>query len=70
MRGTIQTDDGKVLPFERVRTVTGPGPVILGVQTTTIRDEEFEDGHVAESSLDYFATDAKGAAWYFGEDVI
>lgn len=70
MRGTTQADDGKLLPFERVRTVTGLGPVILGVQTITILDEEFEDGRVTESSQDYFATDATGAAWYFGEDVI
>jgi len=69
LRGTILADDGRLLPFERVSTVTGPGPVILGVQTVTIRDEEFQDGRVTESSRDYFATDSKGAAWYFGEDV-
>ena len=49
--------------------VTGPGPVVLGVATTQILDEEWADGHVMERTFDLVATDAVGNVWYFGEDV-
>ena len=69
LTGTIAADDGSRLPYLRVRTITGPGPVITGVQTIAILDEEFEDGRIIERSRDYYATDDAGAVWYFGEDV-
>jgi hypothetical protein len=49
--------------------VTGPGPVVMGVQTTQVLDEEWEDGHVSERTFDLVATDDKGNLWYFGEEV-
>lgn len=67
--GTIAAQDGSLLPFTRIRTVVGPGPVVLGVQTTAIRDDEYEGLSLSESSTDYYATDKDGAVWYFGEDV-
>jgi hypothetical protein len=67
--GTSVSDDGATLPFHRIRTVTGPGPVILGVQTTALLDEEFENGRIIERSVDFHATDDAGNVWYFGEDV-
>ncbi len=68
-KGTLAADDGTSLPFTRIRTVLGNGPVILGVQTTSIRDDEFEGPNLTESSTDYYASDKDGAVWYFGEDV-
>jgi hypothetical protein len=50
-------------------TVLGLGPEILGVRTTTQRDRTFEDGLPVEETFDYFAQDAAGNVWYFGEDV-
>lgn len=50
-------------------TVLGPGPTVLGVRTTIQRDRAFEDGLLVEDTLDYFAQDAAGNVWYFGEDV-
>ncbi|MGL4235610.1 hypothetical protein [Tabrizicola sp.] len=62
-----RTEDGLV---ERdVITVMGPGPVIMGVQTVTVQDDAFADNRLVERTLDYFATDADGNLWYFGEDV-
>jgi hypothetical protein len=50
-------------------TNTGPGPVILGVQTFIQQDREFEDGLLVEETFDYFAQDKLGNVWYLGEDV-
>lgn len=50
-------------------TVLGPGPVLLGVQTTTRRDRAYEDGLLVEDTFDYYAQDNAGNVWYFGEDV-
>ena len=69
LTGTIRDADGSVQPFSLKRTIVGPGPIILGVQTTSIRDDESEGGLITESSLDYYANAASGAVWYFGEDV-
>lgn len=49
--------------------VTGPGPVVMGVQTVQVLDEEWEDGHVTERTYDLVATDNSGNLWYFGEEV-
>ena len=58
--GTLERD---------VMTVMGPGPEIMGVATTTVQDDAFEDGRLVEQTFDYCATDAEGNLWYFGEDV-
>ncbi len=58
------------IPDEQgIMTVIGAGPMILDVQTTAVLDEAFKDGLIIERTLDYFATDADGNLWYFGEDV-
>ena len=49
--------------------VLGVGPVILGVETTVLRDRAFDEGLIVEDTLDYFAQDVTGNVWYFGEDV-
>jgi hypothetical protein len=50
-------------------TTLGPGPTILGVQTTARRDRAFEEGLLVEDTFDYYAQDTAGNVWYFGEDV-
>jgi hypothetical protein len=50
-------------------TNLGPGPTILGVQTTIQRDRSFENGRLVEDTFDYYAQDTAGNVWYFGEDV-
>lgn len=62
-----ESDDGE----ERFElTNTGPGRTILGVQTQTQFDREFEEGELTEETKDYYAQDKFGRVWYFGEDVI
>ena len=67
LQGT-RVDDPSVVEHG-VLTVFGPGPEILGVATTTVLDEAFEAGILVERTFDYFAADAAGNVWYFGEDV-
>jgi hypothetical protein len=47
----------------------GPGPVLMGVQTTTLRDRAYEEGLLVEDTFDFFAQDDAGNVWYMGEDV-
>lgn len=60
---------GETVPELGVRTVIGPGPVIMGAQSVTIVDEAYANGRLVERTLDYFAADAAGNIWYLGEDV-
>jgi hypothetical protein len=61
-------DDGAADEMTRI-VVTGPGPMVLGVPTVQILDEEWVGGHVMERTFDLVATDSSGNVWYFGEDV-
>jgi hypothetical protein len=67
MRGTHT--NGDPIAELAVQSVQGPGPVILGVPTVLVLDEAFENGVLVERTFDYYATDADGNLWYFGEDV-
>jgi hypothetical protein len=40
---------------------------VMGVKTVIVRDQAFEDGAVVEDTEDWFAQDAAGNVWYFGE---
>ena len=62
-------EDGEVVTEGFELTGLGPGPTLLGIQTTTLRDRAFEDGLLVEDTFDYYAQDAVGNVWYFGEDV-
>jgi hypothetical protein len=65
-----QKEENGVIVTERFELTTlGPGPIILGVQTTTRRDRAFVDGVLVEDTFDFFAQDTAGNVWYFGEDV-
>ena len=63
----VSRENGEANRFEL--TVVGPGPTILDVETTNRRDRAFEDDRLVEDTFDYFAQDAAGNVWYFGEDV-
>jgi hypothetical protein len=61
-------DDG--VPDEVTRiVVTLPGPVVMGIPTVQILDEEWAGDQVMERTFDLVATDKAGNVWYFGEDV-
>jgi hypothetical protein len=55
-------------PARDVVTVTSGSTTILGVDTVVVRDELSVAGRVRERTLDYYAQDAQGTVWYFGED--
>jgi hypothetical protein len=60
---------------ERVERTAKPGVrksfVIAGqtVEALAVEDKEFDDGKLAEITLDYFAQDDDGTVYYLGEDV-
>ena len=65
-----QKEEGGEIVTERFElTNLGPGPTILGVQTTIQLDRAFEDDLLAEETFDYYAQDTGGNVWYLGEDV-
>jgi hypothetical protein len=48
--------------------VTADTKTILGVVCTVVRDEVDADGELQELTFDWYAQDAAGNVWYFGED--
>jgi hypothetical protein len=48
--------------------VTRDSKQILGVDVTVVHDQVFLEGELAEDTFDWFAQDAAGNVWYFGED--
>ena len=62
-------DEGRALTEVATQIVTGPGLMLMGVQTTQILDEAIKNGNLVERTFDYYATDDEGNLWYFGEDV-
>jgi hypothetical protein len=64
--GTVWTYKGG---SERVVTaVTSDTKWIMGIKTVVVRDRAFTDGELSEDTLDWFAQDAAGNVWYFGEN--
>jgi hypothetical protein len=41
---------------------------VMGVTTTVVHDRVFSNGELAEDTFDWYAQDAAGNVWYFGED--
>ena len=64
--GEIDGKQGNVISAD---IVTGPGPVLLGVQTVQVLDQTVFNGLLTEQTFDYYANDDQGNLWYFGEDV-
>jgi hypothetical protein len=48
--------------------VTDQTKTIMGVVCTVVRDEVAADGELQELTFDWYAQDADGNVWYFGED--
>lgn len=64
--GTVWTYKGA---GERVVTaVTSDTKTIMGIETIVVRDRGFENGSLTEDTRDFFAQDAAGNVWYFGEE--
>ncbi|HET8960023.1 hypothetical protein [Nocardioides sp.] len=62
-------ETGGVDPETITVTVTDDTRVVQGVKTTVVRDVVRDsDGAVVEETFDWFAQDAAGNVWYFGED--
>lgn len=57
-----EVEDGTV-------TVLGAGPTLMGVATIEVLDEVRVDTVLVERTHDFYANDADGNTWYFGEDV-
>ena len=51
-----------------VVTITSETKVILGVQTTVVRDVADHNGTLLEKTDDWYAQDNQGNVWYLGED--
>jgi hypothetical protein len=55
-------------PTRDVFRVTKRKAVIQGVATVVVRDDLYQAGKLAETTIDWFAQDRSGNVWYFGED--
>jgi hypothetical protein len=61
------TDDGE--HFKQTVRITAKTRLIAGVEATVVRDVVHRaDGSLAEATDDWYAADADGNVWYFGED--
>jgi len=63
--GTAMTYDGG--GEHSVFNVTDRTRKIMGVTVVIVRDQGFKNGALIEDTEDYFAQDAIGNVWYFGE---
>jgi hypothetical protein len=68
--GTTLTYRGKVdgKNVTDVFTITNQTKLIEGVNARVIHDQVFRGGNLVEDTFDWFAQDADGNVWYFGED--
>jgi hypothetical protein len=60
-----ETENG--IERERIQ-VTRKTKEVLGVTTTVVKDVVRVNGRLAEYTFDWYAQDADGNVWYFGED--
>lgn len=56
------------VPTREVVQVTRDTKEILGVTTTVVHVQSYEEGVLIEETFDWFAQDETGNVWYFGED--
>jgi hypothetical protein len=64
--GTTMTYEGG--GEQDVVTVTPITREVMGVTVLAVRDKVYEDGELIEDTEDWFAQDAAGNVWYFGEE--
>jgi hypothetical protein len=60
------TEDGERL--RDVFTVTHRTKVIQGARCAVVEDRLYKNGRLAERTTDWYAQDAAGNVWYFGEE--
>ncbi|MEA2711773.1 MAG: hypothetical protein QOF78_4374 [Phycisphaerales bacterium] len=61
-------ENGETVFEEDEDFVTTETRTIAGVQVRVVHARSWEDGELAEDTLDYFAQDKSGNVWYLGED--
>lgn len=64
----VYEGESEGVPTREVVYVTNETKVILGVTTTVVYVQSFEDGILIEETFDWYAQDIDGNVWYFGED--
>lgn len=47
--------------------VTSEKKIVMGVETVVVHDQAFLDNELIEDTYDWYAQDAAGNVWYFGE---
>ena len=60
-----EDEDGATIRVED--KVTSDTKVVMGVTCVVLLNKEWEDGSLIEETLDWYAQDVDGNAWYFGE---
>lgn len=48
--------------------VTNETREVMGINTTVVKETDYEDGELIEETFDWYAQDNEGNVWYFGED--
>ncbi len=62
-------DTGESLETRLESAVLPDTDTVAGVKVLVLKEDNYEDGELVESTLDYFAQDKGGSVWYFGERV-
>ena len=62
------TGEADGVPTSDVMHVNRKTKQIFGVDCTEVHDQAFASGVLVEDTLDWYAQDADGNVWYFGED--
>lgn len=60
-------EDGQPVPHGEVFTVTDLTKVVDGVRTVVVWDRDYTSGQLVEAEIAFFAQDADGNVWNFGE---
>ncbi|HEY8179478.1 MAG TPA: hypothetical protein VIH33_03685 [Candidatus Limnocylindria bacterium] len=64
----VMEGSGETVGEVTTTQVTDQTKTIMGVVCSVVRDELKTDGKLAELTFDWYAQDADGNVWYFGED--
>jgi hypothetical protein len=62
-------DPGKVIELRVESTVLAETDTVAGVEVTVVEVKDYEDGELAELTLDYYAQLSDGTVYYLGERV-
>jgi hypothetical protein len=67
----VETDPetGEVVTIRLESTVLPETDTVAGVEVLVLREDDYVDGELVETALDYFAQHRDGSVYYFGERV-